>query len=101
MTGGCMIRSKVTHFALFTCLFVFFWMSSAWAVALQPLTQIPIPNWTITNPATGTTTASFDLLSYDPNSKLMFVADRPNHGITVIDTVTNTYKGTIVPPGCA
>src|SRR5713101_3866121 len=58
---------------------------------------IRIPNWT----NTGATQASFDLLSFNPLTRVMYLADRVNHGATAIDTRTNTVLGTVVPPGCA
>src|SRR5713226_9976168 len=58
---------------------------------------IRIPNWT----NTGATQASFDLLSFNPATRVMYLADRVNHGATAIDTRTNTVLGTVVPPNCA
>ena len=55
--------------------------------------------WTITpNPAPPPpllTNASFDLLSFDPVRQIMYSADRPNHGVDVINTQTNTLVGFI------
>ncbi len=61
---------------------------------LQQLAYLPIPNWT-----TGNT--SIDLMTFNPATKVMYLADRVNHGATAIDTATLTVLGTIVPPNCA
>ncbi len=63
---------------------------------LQLETQITIPNWT----NTGATQASTDVFSLDPSTHTMYFADRVNKGVSVIDTETNTYLGTIVIPTC-
>ena len=63
---------------------------------LQLQTIIPIPNWT----ATGATQASVDIFSFDPVTRIMYFADRVNHGVDVINTQTNTYLGTIPVPSC-
>src|SRR2546428_2763376 len=55
---------------------------------------IPVPNWT----ATGT--VSFDLSSFNPLTRVLYYADRNNHGATAIDTKTNTFVGVVAPPGC-
>ncbi len=64
---------------------------------LRVLKIIPIPNWT----TTGSTQANFDLLTFNPATRVMYLADRVNHGATAIDTRTNTVLGTVVPPNCA
>jgi len=62
--------------------------------------DVPIPGWTNV-PGTGITNASFDLLSFDSAKNIMYVADRPNGGVTAINTVNNTVIGTIkVPSPC-
>ncbi|MDQ6678104.1 MAG: hypothetical protein M3Z09_12495 [Acidobacteriota bacterium] len=64
----------------------------------QPLTliqSIPIPNWT----NTGATQANLDLFAFNPWTRVMYVADRTNHGVTAIDTITNTPIGTFPLPG--
>jgi len=63
---------------------------------LDFLTQIVIPNWT----TSGATQASTDIWSFDPSTDTMYFADRVNKGVSVIDTSTNTYLGTLVVPGC-
>lgn len=60
---------------------------------LQQLAFIGIPNWTTAN-------ASIDLFTFNPVTKIMYFADRTNHGATAIDTTTFTFLGTIVPPNC-
>ena len=64
---------------------------------LQFLTQIKIPNWTTTGAATQ---ASTDVWSFDPSTNTLYFADRVNRGVSVVDTNTNTYLGTIVVPSC-
>jgi hypothetical protein len=63
---------------------------------LQFLTQIKIPTWT----TSGATQASTDIWSFDPSTNTLYFADRVNKGVSVIDTNTNTYLGTIVVPSC-
>src|SRR6266850_1241257 len=63
---------------------------------LQFLTQIKIPNWT----TSGATQASTDVWSFDPSTNTLYFADRVNKGVSVVDTNTNTYLGTIVIPTC-
>jgi hypothetical protein len=64
---------------------------------LEFLTQIKIPNWTTTGAATQ---ASTDVWSFDPSTNTLYFADRVNKGVSVVDTNTNTYLGTIVVPTC-
>ena len=63
---------------------------------LEQVALIPIPNWT----TTGATQASTDTFSFDRSTHTMYFADRVNKGVSVIDTDTNTYLGTIVVPTC-
>src|SRR4051812_46979535 len=63
---------------------------------LIPVTVIPVPIWT---PA-GTTSAAFDLFSFNPLTRTMYQADWRNHGALVIDTVTNTLQDIISPSDC-
>jgi hypothetical protein len=63
---------------------------------LQFLTQIKIPTWT----TSGATQASTDIWSFDPSTNTLYFADRVNKGVSVINTETNTYVGTLVVPGC-
>src|SRR5262249_62165669 len=55
---------------------------------------IPVPNWTTTG------TVSFDLSSFNPLTRVLYYADRNNHGATAIDTKANTIVGVVAPPGC-
>jgi hypothetical protein len=55
-----------------------------------------VPIWT----AAGATSASFDLDSFDPLTRVLYQADWRNHGALVIDTVTNTLQGIIKPADC-
>src|SRR5262249_31768901 len=64
---------------------------------LEFLTQITIPNWTTTGAATQ---ASTDIWSFDPSTNTLYFADWVNRGVSVVDTNTNTYLGTIVIPSC-
>lgn len=57
---------------------------------------ITIPTWT----TTGATQASTDTFSFDRSTHTLYFADRTNKGVSVIDTDTNTYLGTIVVPTC-
>lgn len=61
------------------------------------LEKIPVPTWT----PTGAHNTSTDVWSFDPSTHTMYFADRTNKGVSVINTDTNTYLGTIVVPGCA
>src|SRR5215471_18558980 len=51
---------------------------------VAPVALIPVPNWT----ATGT--VSFDLSTFNPLTRVLYYADRNNHGATAIDTKSNT-----------
>src|SRR5215831_8472447 len=55
---------------------------------------IPVPNWA----ASGT--VSFDLSTFNPLTRVLYYADRNNHGATAIDTKANTIIGVLAPPGC-
>jgi PEP-CTERM motif len=89
----------VLFFALFSLVFSF---RSVSAASISLIAEIPIPGWNITaNPTPPpplNTNASFDLLSFDPNRQIMYSADRPNRGVDVIDTRTNTLLGIIPVP---
>ena len=50
---------------------------------LQLVQTIPVPNWKVG-------TASTDLFGFNPVTRTMYLADRTNHAITVIDTHTNS-----------
>lgn len=87
---------------LFAC-WGFFVLSPAatWAQSLQNsglvyLQTIPVPGWK----ATGTPgNANVDVMGYNPVTRTMYLADRTNHGIDVIDTHTRSVVGLIPVPG--
>src|ERR1700676_3386431 len=56
--------------------------------------NIPVPNWT----ATGTNQANFDLFAFNPRTRVMYVADRTNKSVTVIDTIENNVIGVLPLP---
>jgi PEP-CTERM motif len=90
-------------FVLFLFLvFLGFSFTSAGAANMTLIAEIPIPGWAVTaNPTPPpplNTNASFDLLSFDPVRQVMYSADRPNKGVDVIDTKTNTLLGIISLP---
>jgi len=71
------------------------WAQSPQKAGLQYLQTISIPGWK----ATGTTgNANVDLLGYNPVTRMMYLADRTNNGIDVIDTHTNGVVGLIKMP---
>ena len=64
---------------------------------LQPVKKITVPTWTAVGAATQTST---DVWSFDSSTNTMYFADRVNKGVSVIDTNTNTYLGTLKVPTC-
>jgi hypothetical protein len=60
---------------------------------LTTLGVIPVPNWS-------SAAASFDLFSFDPNTRVLYQADSTNHGVIAIDTTTNTIHGIVPLPNC-
>ena len=87
-------------FLLFLFVFLGFGFTPARGANFGLVADVPIPGWTNV-PGTGITNASFDLLSFDSAKNIMYVADRPNGGVTAINTVNNTVIGTIkVPSPC-
>jgi hypothetical protein len=78
--------------------------SGGQAIAVTPtplagldfLTTIPIPNWT----TTGANQASTDVWSFDPSTHTLYFADRVNKGVSIVETNTNTYLGTLKVPTC-
>src|SRR5437773_1633969 len=56
------------------------------------LGTIQIPGWKTTGTAGN---ANVDVMGYNPVTRMMYLADRTNHGIDVIDTHTNTVVGLI------
>ncbi len=67
------------------------------ASGLQFIGQIPIPNWT----TTGANQASTDMWSLNPATGDIYITDRVNRGISVINTNSLRYLGTIPVPTCA
>ena len=61
---------------------------------LQCVANIPIPGWTTAN-------GSPDVFAFNPNTRIMYFADRVNRGATAIDTTTWTVIGTLSPPNCS
>src|SRR6516165_5411682 len=49
---------------------------------------IPVPNWKVG-------TSNVDLFGFDPATRVMYLADRTNHAVDVIDTKTNAVVGFI------
>jgi DNA-binding beta-propeller fold protein YncE len=99
------VAEKINYALLFALSFVLLSFTSTNASSISLIAQIPIPNWAVTaNPSPPPpllTNASFDLLSFDPNRQIMYSADRPNKGVDVIDTKTNTLLGIIpIPNAC-
>src|SRR5215472_7852702 len=74
---------------------VLMWGQSLQNSSLQYLQTIGIPGWKATG-ASGN--ANVDLMGYNPVSRMMYLADRTNTGVTVIDTRTNIVVGLIKLP---
>jgi hypothetical protein len=70
------------------------WGQSISNGGLQYSQMISMPNWT----TSGSTQASFDLFAFNPKTRIMYVADRGNHGITAIDTRSNIAIGYMKMP---
>jgi hypothetical protein len=62
---------------------------------LQYVQNIGIPGWKATGAAGN---ANVDLMGYNPVTRMMYLADRTNNGIDVIDTRTNVVVGLIKTP---
>jgi len=62
---------------------------------LQYLQNIGIPGWKATGAAGN---ANVDLMGYNPVTRMMYLADRTNNGIDVIDTHANVAVGLIKMP---
>jgi hypothetical protein len=71
------------------------WGQSLQNSGLQYLQTVTIPGWKATG-ATGN--ANVDLMGYNPVTRMMYLADRTNTGITVIDTHANVVVGLIKLP---
>ncbi|MDQ6664449.1 MAG: hypothetical protein M3Z23_08650 [Acidobacteriota bacterium] len=68
--------------------------TTAPSAKLQFLQTIPIPGW-------DTNAAGFDLFAFNPETRILYVADRTNHGIDAIDTRTNSFVGSLTVPNNA
>lgn len=55
---------------------------------LKLIQTITVPNWSVG-------VANTDLFGFNPVNRIMYLADRTNHAVTVIDTHTNTVIGEI------
>ena len=63
---------------------------------LVPIQVIPVPNWT----NTGSTQANLDLFAFNPWTHTLYVADRTNHAVTAIDTISDNVVGILpIPSG--
>jgi hypothetical protein len=58
--------------------------------------QIQIANWQTSGPA-----ANFDIFGFDPATRIMYIADRTNKGITAINTRTNVSIGFMPMPNAS
>ncbi len=57
---------------------------------------IPVPNWT----NTGANQANLDLFAFNPWTRVLYVADRTNHAVTAIDTISAAVIGVLpIPSG--
>jgi|SRR5579871_3309830 len=70
------------------------WTQGLQNSGLQYLQTISIPGW---NPP-GSPTANVDLMGYNPVTRMMYLADRTNNGIDVIDTHANVVVGLVKMP---
>jgi hypothetical protein len=59
---------------------------------LSYVQTIPVPGWGAVGSAGN---ANVDVMGYNPVTRIMYLADRTNHGIDVIDTHTNAVVGLI------
>ena len=79
----------------FAFLTAFAWGQGLQNSGLQYLQNISIPGWRATGAAGN---ANVDLMGYNPVTRMMYLADRTNNGIDVIDTRTNVVVGLIKMP---
>jgi len=66
----------------------FAWGANLQNSGLSLVQTITVPNWSVG-------VANTDLFGFNPVTRIMYLADRTNHAITVIDTHTNTVVGKI------
>src|SRR3977135_246032 len=62
---------------------------------LQYIQTIGVPNWT----NTGSTQANSDIFGFNPQTQILYLADRTNHSVDAIDTHTNSIVGVMTIPG--
>jgi hypothetical protein len=73
--------------------FVVLATATVWGQGLQNsgltyMQTIPVPNWP-------QGTSNTDVFGFNPVTRIMYLADRVNHGVDVIDTHNNFFLGTI------
>src|SRR5215469_11151582 len=56
---------------------------------------IGVPTWT----NTGSTQANSDIFGFNPQTHILYMADRVNHSVTAIDTHENVVIGIMPVPG--
>ncbi len=71
------------------------WAQGLQNSGLQYLQDIGIPGWKATGAAGN---ANVDLMGYNPVTRMMYLSDRTNNGIDVIDTRNNVAVGLIKMP---
>lgn len=69
--------------------------TSSYNAGLIYLQTIPVPTWT----NTGSNQGNFDIFGFNPQTRVMYLADRTNKGITAINTRTNSVVGVLAVPG--
>ena len=57
--------------------------------------SIPVPTWT----NTGATQANLDIFAFNPWTRVLYIADRTNHAVTEVDTISNSVIGVLPIPG--
>ena len=88
------------HIAALVCAsaltpFLMLAQSSSYNAGLVYLQTIQVPTWT----NTGATQGNFDIFGFNPQTRIMYLADRTNTGITAINTRTNSVVGVLAVPG--
>ena len=92
-----MIKPKIAIYHAW-CVLSMAFTAQMYAQTTSPfvfLENIPIPNWT----NTGATQANLDLFAFNPWNRVLYVADRTNHAVTMIDTINNSVIGVLAIPG--
>ena len=62
---------------------------------LTYLQTISVPGWT----NTGSSQANLDIFAFNPFTRVMYIADRTNHAVTMVDTIRNQVIGVLPIPG--